>query len=148
MDIVLRAVVLYVFVVFVMRVIGRRELSSMTPFDLILLIVLGDAIQQGLTQDDYSITGAVLAVATIATLQVFTSYLSFRSKRARKVLEGEPIVIVDHGALVDSNLKRERMTQEEVLEEARQQEISSLDEIDWAILEANGTLSFVKKGSS
>ena len=148
MDIVLRAVVLYVFVVFVMRVIGRRELSSMTPFDLILLIVLGDAIQQGLTQDDYSITGAVLAVATIATLQVFTSYLSFRSNRARKVLEGEPIVIVDHGALVDSNLKRERMTQEEVLEEARQQEISSLDEIDWAILEANGTLSFVKKGSS
>src|SRR5919206_1119387 len=122
MDIVLRAIVLYAFIVLVMRVIGRRELSSMTPFDLVLLIVLGDAIQQGLTQDDYSITGAVLAVATIATLQVFTSYLSFRSNRARKVLEGEPIVIVDHGALVDSNLKRERMTQEEVLEEARQQE--------------------------
>ena len=88
MDIVVRAVFLYIFVVFVMRVIGRRELSSMTPFDLILLIVLGDALQQGLTQDDYSVTGAVLAVATIATLQVFTSYLSFRSRRARKLLEG------------------------------------------------------------
>src|SRR5215212_5270514 len=97
MDIVLRAIVLYVFIVFVMRVIGRRELSSMTPFDLILLIVLGDAVQQGLTQDDYSVTGAILAVATIATLQVFTSYLSFRSRRARKILEGEPIVVIDRG---------------------------------------------------
>src|SRR5919205_2068629 len=101
MDIVLRAVFLYAFIVFVMRVIGRRELSSMTPFDLILLIVLGDAIQQGLTQDDYSVTGAVIAVATIATLQVGGSYVSFRSRRARRVLEGEPIVIVDHGALID-----------------------------------------------
>jgi uncharacterized membrane protein YcaP (DUF421 family) len=145
MDIVLRAAVLYVFVVFVMRVIGRRELSSMTPFDLILLIVLGDAIQQGLTQDDYSVTGAVLAVATIATLQVFTSYLSFRSKRARKVFEGEPIVVVDHGEIVERNLKRERMTEDEVAEEMRQQQIASLDEVEWAIIEANGSISFIKK---
>ncbi len=148
MDIVLRAAFLYVFVVFVMRVIGRRELSSMTPFDLILLIVLGDAIQQGLTQDDYSVTGAVLVVATIATLQVFTSYLSFRSKRARKLFEGEPIVVVDHGELVESNVQRERMTQDEVAEEARQQQIASLDEVEWAILEANGSISFIKKEPS
>jgi uncharacterized membrane protein YcaP (DUF421 family) len=145
MDIVLRAIVLYVFIVFVMRVIGRRELSSMTPFDLILLIVLGDAVQQGLTQDDYSVTGAILAVATIATLQVFTSYLSFRSRRARTVLEGEPIVVVDHGKLVDHNIKRERMTQDEVAEEMRQQQIGSLDEVEWAILESNGQISFIKK---
>jgi uncharacterized membrane protein YcaP (DUF421 family) len=144
MDIVLRAIVLYAFIVFVMRVIGRRELSSMTPFDLVLLIILGDAIQQGLTQDDYSVTGAVLAVATIAALQVFTSYLSFRSKRARTVLEGHPIVVVDHGRLVQQNLKRERMTEDEVAEEMRQQQIASLDEVEWAIIEANGSISFIK----
>ena len=145
MDIVLRATVLYAFVVFVMRVIGRRELSSMTPFDLVLLIVLGDAIQQGLTQDDYSITGALLAVATIASLQVFTSYLSFRSEKARKVFEGDPLVIVDHGEIVERNLTRDRMTKEEIAEEARQQQIASLDDIEWAILEANGSISFIKK---
>jgi uncharacterized membrane protein YcaP (DUF421 family) len=145
MDIVLRAIVLYAFIVLVMRVIGRRELSSMTPFDLVLLIVLGDAIQQGLTQDDYSVTGAFLAVATIATLQVFTSYLSFRSKRARTVLEGEPIVLVDHGEIVRRNLERERMTEDEVAEEMRQQQISSLDEVEWAIIETNGSISFIKK---
>jgi uncharacterized membrane protein YcaP (DUF421 family) len=145
MDIVLRAVVLYVFIVFVMRVIGRRELSSMTPFDLVLLIILGDAIQQGLTQDDYSVTGAILAVATIATLQVLTSYLSYRSKKARTVLEGDPIVLVDHGQIVQGNLKRERMTEDEVAEEMRQQQIPSLDEVEWAIIEANGSISFIKK---
>jgi uncharacterized membrane protein YcaP (DUF421 family) len=145
MDIVLRAVFLYVFIVFVMRVIGRRELSSMTPFDLILLIVLGDAVQQGLTQDDYSVTGAVLAVATIATLQVLTSYLSFRFAPARRLLEGDPLVVVERGKLVDHNLKRERMTEDEVAEEMRQQQIGSLGEVEWAILESNGQISFIKK---
>jgi uncharacterized membrane protein YcaP (DUF421 family) len=145
MDIVLRGIVLYAFIVFVMRVIGRRELSSMTPFDLVLVIVLGDAIQQGLTQDDYSITGAVLAVSTIAALQVFTSYLSFRSAKARKLFEGLPIVLIDHGEIVEKNLKRERMTPDEVEEEMRVQQVASLDEVEWAILEANGTISIIKK---
>jgi len=145
MDIILRAIFLYAFVVFVMRVIGRRELSSMTPFDLILLIILGDAIQQGLTQDDYSVTGAVLAIATIATLQVFTSYVSFKSRRARRLFEGDPVVLVDRGKLVERNIKRERMTLDEVLAEARQSEIASLDDVEWAILEVNGTISFIKK---
>src|SRR5689334_19952179 len=97
MDIALRALFLYAFVVFVMRVLGRRELSSLSALDLVLLIVLGDAIQQGLTQDDYSVTGAVIAVSTIGAVQVGTSYLSFRSRRARRVIEGEPIVVIQDG---------------------------------------------------
>jgi uncharacterized membrane protein YcaP (DUF421 family) len=145
MDIVLRAAFLYAFVVFIMRVIGRRELSSMTPFDLVLLIVLGDLIQQGLTQDDYSVTGAVLAIGTIASLVVLTSYLSYKSRRARKLFEGEPVVLVERGELVQRNLNRERMTPDEVAEEMRQQQIASLDEVEWGILEANGAISFIKK---
>jgi uncharacterized membrane protein YcaP (DUF421 family) len=145
MDIALRALFLYVFVILVMRVIGRRELSSLSAVDLVLLIVLGDAIQQGLTQDDYSVTGAVIAVSTIAAVQVGSSYLGFRSSRARKVLEGEPIVIVQDGKLIDKNLKRERMTSDEVAEEMRMQQIASFDEVQWAIVENNGQISFVKK---
>src|SRR3982751_3668871 len=109
MDIALRAVFLYAFVVFLMRVMGRRELSSLSPLDLVLLIVLGDAIQQGLTQDDYSVTGAIIAVSTLAALQVGSSYLSFRSSRARRVLEGLPLVVVQDGNLIDENLTRERI---------------------------------------
>ena len=146
MDIALRAIVLFAFLVLVTRVIGRRELSSLSPFDLILLIVLGDAVQQGLTQDDYSVTGAVIAVSTIAVLQVGVSYVSFRSRRLRRVLEGLPVVLVDRGRLVERNLRRERMTSDELAEEMRQQQIASIDEVEWAILEPNGTMSFIKRG--
>jgi uncharacterized membrane protein YcaP (DUF421 family) len=145
MDIALRAIVLYAFIVLVTRIIGRRELSSLSPFDLILLIVLGDAVQQGLTQDDYSLTGAIIAVSTIAAMQVLTSYVSFRSEPARIVLEGQPLVIMQDGKLIAENLKRERMTSDEVAEEMRQHEIGSFDEVAWAILETNGSISFVKK---
>src|SRR6266566_3792768 len=134
MDIALRSIFLF-FVVFVlMRVIGRRELSSLEPFDLVLLIVLGDAIQQGLTQDDYSVTGALIVVATFAILQVSVSYLSYRSRRLRPILQGEPIVILQDGKLIEQNLKRERLTAEEVAEQARQQQIASLDDLQWAVL--------------
>jgi uncharacterized membrane protein YcaP (DUF421 family) len=148
MDIALRAIFLFFFVYLLTRVIGRRELSSLEPFDLILLIVLGDAIQQGLTQDDYSVTGAVIVVGTLAGLQVIVSYLSFRLPRLRPILDGEPIVIVEDGDPIERNLKRERLTVEEIMEEARQQQIGSLDEIQWAVLETSGTISFVKKGGS
>ena len=145
MDIALRGLALYVFVTVVMRVIGRRELSSLAPSDLVLLIVLGDAVQQGLTQDDYSVTGAVVAVSTIAALQVLTSWISFRSSRGRRFLEGEPIVIVQDGTVIERNLRRERMTPDDVAVEMRQQEIGSFDEVQWAILENNGQMSFIKK---
>jgi uncharacterized membrane protein YcaP (DUF421 family) len=145
MDLVLRAIVLYIFVFTITRVIGRRELSSLAPFDLILLIVAGDAIQQGLTQDDYSVTGAMLVVGTFAVLQLATSYASFKFSSLRPLLEGEPIVIIQDGKLLDSNLKRERLTEEEVAEEAPQQQIDSLETVAWAVLEPSGKISFIAK---
>jgi uncharacterized membrane protein YcaP (DUF421 family) len=145
MDIALRGIVLFVFVFALTRIMGRRELSSLAPFDLILLIVLGDAIQQGLTQDDYSLTGAMIAVSTIALLQVCTSYLSFRSGTLRRVFEGEPIVLLQDGELIESNLRRERLTRDEVEEEARRQQIASLADVKWAVLEPSGNVSFIAK---
>jgi uncharacterized membrane protein YcaP (DUF421 family) len=144
-DLAIRAVVLYLFVVFVMRVVGRRELSSLTAFDLVLLIVLGDAIQQGLTQTDYSVTGAVIVVSTFAVLQVATSYLGFKSKRIRSVLEGQPIVLVEDGRLIEGNLRRQRLTPDDVAEEMRLQQILSFTDVAWAILESNGRISFIEK---
>jgi uncharacterized membrane protein YcaP (DUF421 family) len=145
MDIVLRGIVLFIFVSFIMRIVGRRELSSMGAIDLVLLIVLGDSIQQGLTQDDYSVTGALIAVSIIALMQVGLSFLSYRFRRLRPVLEGEPIVIVQDGHLIEKNLRRDRITVDEVLEEARQQQIGSLDDVAWAVLEANGQISFLPR---
>jgi uncharacterized membrane protein YcaP (DUF421 family) len=145
MDLVLRAVIVFAFVLLLTRVIGKRELGSLQPFDLILLIVLGDALQQGLTQDDYSLTGAFLVVGTIAALQVGVSYVSFRFPRARPVLEGEPVIVVQDGKVIERNLKRERLTVEEIAEEARRQQIAHLSEVRFAILETSGTISFIKQ---
>jgi uncharacterized membrane protein YcaP (DUF421 family) len=145
MDLAIRAIALYVFVVFVMRVVGRRELSSLTAIDLVLLIVLGDAIQQGLTQDDYSVTGAVIVVSTFAILQVGTSYLGFKSRRARSILEGQPLVLIEDGTLIEGNLRRQRLTPDDVAEEMRLQQILSFADVEWAILESNGRMSFIEK---
>ena len=145
MDIALRAVFLYAFVVLLLRVTGRRELSTLSAVDLVLLIILGDAIQQGLTQDDYSVTGAVIAVSTIAALQVGASYVSFHSRRARRVLEGEPIVIIEDGKLIERNMKRERLTEDEIAEEMRTQQIASVEDVEWGILESSGNMSFIPK---
>jgi len=145
MDIALRGIFLYLFVLFVLRTIGRRELSTLGPVDLVMLIVLGDAIQQGLTQDDYSLTGAVIAVCTIAVMQIGSSYLSWRSARVRRILEGGPVVILEDGKLLDANLERERLSADEVAEEMRLQQIASFADVQWAIVERNGRISFIKK---
>jgi uncharacterized membrane protein YcaP (DUF421 family) len=145
MDIVLRAILLFGFLLVITRVVGKRELSSLQPFDLILLIVVGDAVQQGLTQDDYSITGAVLVIGTIAVLQVCVSYLGFKFPLVRPILEGEPVVLVENGNVIDRNLKRERLTRSELDEAARKEQIESIADVKWAVLETNGQISFIPK---
>jgi uncharacterized membrane protein YcaP (DUF421 family) len=144
-DLVIRATVAYVVIYAFTRLLGRRELSQLQPFDLILLVVIGDLIQQGVTQNDLSVTGLLIVVGTVGLLQVAVSYLSFRFKRLRPVLEGEPVVIVEDGRFVERNMKRERLTEDDVTEEMRLQSIASLAEVQWAVLETSGKMSFIKK---
>ena len=145
MDIVLRAVIIYLLVFTFTRVLGRRELATLQPFDLILLVVIGDLIQSGVTQNDLSVTGLLIVIATVALLQVLVSYLSFRFKKLRPVLEGEPVVIIENGEFIPRNMKRERLTVDDVTEEMRLQSITSLGDVQWGVLETSGKMSFIKK---
>jgi uncharacterized membrane protein YcaP (DUF421 family) len=145
MDIVLRAAVAFAFIFFLTRIVGRRELSSLEPFDLIMLIVLGDLVQQGVTQSDYSVTGLILAAGTIALLQVAVSYVNYRFRRVRQVLAGEPVVLIDDGRVLEQHLSRERLTREELEEQARLSQLDSLDKVRWAVLETSGQISFIPK---
>jgi uncharacterized membrane protein YcaP (DUF421 family) len=147
MDIVLRAAVIFVFLFVLMRLVGRRELSTMEPFDLILLVVIGDLVQQGVTQQDFSVTGAVLAASTIGVLAVGLSWANYRFPRLRPVLEGRPTVLVEDGRPIEGNLKRERITMEELVAQARLQQIDSIDQVRWAVLETSGEVSFIPRGS-
>ena len=147
MDIALRSIVIFGLLLVVTRAVGRRELSTMEPFDLILLVVIGDLIQQGVTQSDYSLTGTLIVLSVIAVLTVATSYVSFRVPRLRGVLEGEPIVLVEHGRIIERNLRRERMTHDELAAEARLQQIDDLGRVRLAVLETNGRVSFIPEDS-
>lgn len=147
MDIVLRAAVAYLFILFLMRVVGRRELSSMEPSDVILLVVIGDLVQNGVTQSDYSVTGVVLAAGTIGTLATLTAFATFKWSRIRNVVEGEPVILVEDGKPIERNMKHERLTVDEVMEQARlQQGVESLSDVKWAVLETSGSISIVPKG--
>jgi uncharacterized membrane protein YcaP (DUF421 family) len=148
MDIVIRAAIGFGFVLLLTRVVGRRELSSLQPFDLIMLVMLGDLVQQGITQNDFSVTGLMLAGGTIGVLTVVVSYLGFRFRALRPVLEGEPVILVQDGELIEANLRRNRITKDEVLSTARQQQLASLDDVRWAVLETSGQISFIPKQSS
>ena len=145
MALVFRTTYVFFLILLLTRVVGRRELSSMEPFDLILLVVIGDLVQQGVTQSDYSLTGATTVIVTLSLLTVATAYATFRIRRLRPLLEGEPIVLVVDGEPIERNLRRERMTLEELAATARLKEIGSLDEIRFAVLETNGEVSFIKR---
>jgi uncharacterized membrane protein YcaP (DUF421 family) len=148
MDIVVRAAVAFTFIFFLTRVLGRRELNTLEPFDLILLVMIGDLVQQGVTQNDFSVTGLILAAGTVAMLTVLVSFASFRFRRLRPLLDGEPIILLEDGKPIPRNLRRERLTVEEVAAEARQQSIASLEDVQWAVLETSGAISFIKKSES
>jgi len=145
MDIIFRAFFAFVFVFLLTRLIGRRELSSLEPFDLMLLVVVGDLIQQGVTQNDLSFTGLVLAIGMFGLLTLASSYLGFRFRRIRPLLEPEPLILIEDGKVIERNLRKERLTAEEIAGEARLQQIPSLDQVQWAVLESGGRISFIPK---
>ncbi len=145
MDLVLRAAVAFFFVLFLTRVVGRRELSSLEPFDLILLVVIGDLVQQGVTQNDFSLTGMMLVGGTIGLLAVVVSYGRFKAPFLRPVLDGEPLIVVQDGQPIRKNLDRNRITVDELRAAARRQGIGSLESVEWAVLETSGSLSFIER---
>lgn len=145
MDLVIRAAVIFVVIWIITRVAGRRELSTMQPIDVILLVVIGDMVQQGVTQGDTSVTGAMLVIFTFTLLTVAFSYVSFRVPRLRPVMEGEPLLLIEDGKVLARNLRRERITEDELAAEARQQQIADLTDVRFAVLETSGRISFIPR---
>ena len=147
MDIALRAIVIFVALYVLVRLMGKRELGQMTPFELIVLVVIGDLIQQGVTQNDFSLTGAIIAVSTIALLALHMSWASYLWPWAERVLEGEPRVIVRDGEVLTANLHRSRLTASEIESEMRLAGIGKLNDVAWAILEPRGKISFIQRSN-
>lgn len=145
MDLAIRAAVGFALILLVTRSVGHRELASMEPFDVIMLVVIGDLVQQGITQNDESLTGLAIILFVVALCTVATAYLNYRVGWMRPLLGGEPVVVVEGGEVIERNLRRERLTVPELEEQARLAQIGSLEEVKLAVLERNGRISFIPK---
>jgi uncharacterized membrane protein YcaP (DUF421 family) len=148
MDIVLRATAMFFIVFALLRLLGKRELGQMTPFEVVSLVVMGDLIQQGITHNDLSLTGATLAIGTFAFWTVTIGWIVYLFPHLKRSLEGEPRVIVRDGELLEDNLRRDRVTRSEVESEMRLAGIGSMKDVAWGILEPQGKISFIKKEKS
>jgi uncharacterized membrane protein YcaP (DUF421 family) len=142
MEIVVRAAVLFVFLWWVTRATGKATLGELSTFQLVMYVVLGDLVQQGVTGQDYSVTGAVLAVATFAVLTMSLSWVDQHWPRARPVVHGSPIVIVSDGEPQSTAMKAERLSIDDLYEAAREKGIERLSQVKLAVLEADGRISF------
>jgi uncharacterized membrane protein YcaP (DUF421 family) len=147
-EIVLRAAAVYVILWLLLRAMGKRELAEVTAFELVILVVLGDIIQQGVTQEDMSITGAALAVSTMGLLAVLSSVAGERWPRARRVLEGKPSLVIRHGVIDEEVLTLQRIPRDELDEAARKRGIGDLSKVAWGIVETDGTFSFIEESGN
>jgi len=148
MDIVIRATVIFFALYLIVRLLGKRELAQLTPFELIVLVVTGDLIQQGVTHNDFSLTGSILAVATFAFWASVLSWITYLSRRAERMLDGEPRVIVRAGRILTENLRHDRLTESEIQSEMRLAGIAHTSDVAWGILEPKGKISFIKRETS
>jgi uncharacterized membrane protein YcaP (DUF421 family) len=144
MEIVARASIAFVFVFVLLRGTKRKTLSDLSPLEMILLVVLGDLVQTGVTQEDYSVSGIILSVSTFAFWISIMNWLTWRSDRARRVIEGVPMVVIQDGEPVMQTLKLEQIPLEELYESARQAGIDDLAKVRLGVLEVSGRISFIK----
>lgn len=148
METVIRVLVVYLFILLGLRMIGKREFSQLSPFELVTLLLIPEIVSQALTREDYSMTNALVGVSTLFCLVFATSLIAQRSPKMEKLIEGVPSVLVHHGKFIEPSLNRERVTPSEVMEQARMSGIDRPDQIRWAILETDGRISIVPEEQS
>lgn len=146
MDLIFRSALVYFIILIILRISGKRTLSQITTFDFVLLLIVGEATQQALLGFDHSVTGAVLVIATLVIIDYLVSVFSYKFKLFDKVANGVPILLFENGQPIKKHMEKARITIEEILESARKmQGIDSLDQIKYAILEKDGSISIVPK---
>ena len=146
MDSVLRAAAIYLVVLVVFRLAGRRTLSELTTFDFVLLLIIGEATQQALLGDDFSIVNAMVVIVSLVVFDITLSLLKNKSRWLSKLIDGEPMIIVEHGQVLESRIRKARIDEGDILEAARHsQGLERIDQIKFAILEKDGKISIIPR---
>lgn len=144
METILRALAMYLFLLLIFRISGKRSLAQITSFDFVLLLVIGEASQQALIGKDYSIVTAMLAIATLMAVDIALSLIKDRAPKIERWLDDVPVIIVAHGKLLHERMQQERVDLDDVLAAARSLHgLQRLDQIQYAVLERNGRISII-----
>jgi uncharacterized membrane protein YcaP (DUF421 family) len=144
---ILRSLIVYFFLLLMLRLLGKREVAQMTVFDLVVLLILSNVLQNSLIGPDNSVTGGLIGATAILLTNWLMGHLVFRSKRLSRAIEGVPVLLVHHGQLVEQNLRRESISKDDLLSMLRTQGVFHLHEVRVAVLEPSGKLSVMKEDS-
>lgn len=146
-EIVLRSAIIYVGLMIAFRAMGKKQLGQMSPFDFILLLIISEGVSNGLTGQDPSLIGSLLSACTLIGLSYAADYISFKSRKIEKILEGEPHVIVFNGQVREQIRRKYKVTLDEIKESLREHEIEKIEDVHLAVLETNGRITAIKKNS-
>jgi uncharacterized membrane protein YcaP (DUF421 family) len=145
METVVRVAAIYLFLMMAFRTMGKRDVGTLAPFDLVILLLIPELVSQALLREDFSITNALIGVSTLLALAFLTSVASYLSPRAERVIEGDPTVLVRRGELVPQAMHRERITPGELFAQMHNSGLERLDQVEWAVLETDGLIAFVPR---
>lgn len=143
-EIALRTAVVYIVVLVGIRLTGKREVGQMTPFDLALLLLISNAVQNAMTGSDTSVTGGIVAAATLLLMNAAVNQVVWKNKKARKIIEGTPTLLIRHGKIIGENLAKEKVTAESLIQALREHGIASISDVSVAVLEIDGSISVLK----
>ena len=149
MDAVFRALTIYVFLLLIFRLSGKRSLGQVTTFDFVLLLIVAETTQQALLGDDFSVTNSMLLIVTLVSADIGLSLLKRASPRLDRILEGTPLVVVENGQPLLNHMKRARVDQDDVMSAARElQGLERMDQIKYAVLERNGDITIIPRADA
>lgn len=142
---ILRSVVIYLFILLAFRFTGKRQVGQLTPFDLVVLLIISNVVQNAVIGNDNSLGGGILGAVTILALNWAVVEISYRFKPLRRVMTGEPTLLVHDGNVLKGHMERERITMEDLEAALRKSGVASLDQVRFAVLEENGQISVIPK---
>lgn len=144
-ELVLRAFFVYIIVFLIFRLIGKKQLGEMSPFDFVLLLIVSESVSNSLGADENSITGGLILAFTLISLSSVIDFLAFKSKRFEKIVEGQPQFIIKNGKICEDVQRKEKITQEEINTLLRENDIREIKDVRFGVLETNGKITMIKK---
>ncbi len=143
-EIAIRAAIIYFVVLIGLRLTGKREVGQMTPFDLVLLLLIANAVQNAMTGPDTSVTGGIVAAATLLVMNVLVTRLVWRNRKIRQVVEGSPTLLIRHGKILKDHLDKEKISIESLRQALREHGVADMADVNLAVLEIDGSISVLK----